>query len=244
MDPTDDASDSSGVGAAGRSGAGGAIPPGRGMASSDTLQQFADITGGQAFINNNVRDAIKQATADAHMSYLISYYPAKPGSDGKYRKIKVTCARKGVKVHSKTGYFAWGQGTLSRNEQEAALDAALGSQFDAAQIGMTAVVSPSAKFYSSVHLQIAIDREALINPEEGQLLVTIADIHKDGKKGVSPTTPLDYQNAKQSIALATERTVDGSIESVRVIVMDGRSNAVGTLTIPIAPADLSPAAKP
>jgi VWFA-related protein len=218
-------------------------PVGAGMGSADTLQQFADLTGGQAFLNNNVRDAIKQATGDAHMSYLISYYPSKVYTDGKLHKIKVVCARKGVKVHSKTGYYAWGQQALTRNEQEATLERAIGSQFDASQIGITAVISPSAKFYSSLHLQISIDRSGLSNPQEGQLLVTLADLHTDGKRGVSPTTPLDYKAGDRPIELPQERTVDGSIDRVRVIVMDARSNAVGSLTVPITKGDLSPAGK-
>jgi VWFA-related protein len=230
MEPGGDASSSAGIAA-----------PAAGMGSADTLQQFSDLTGGQAFLNNGVRDAIKQATADAHMSYLISYYPTKAGGDGKYHKIKVTCARKGVKVHSKVGYYAWGQPMLSRNDQEAVLDGAIGGQFDASQIGITAVISPSKKFYNSVHLQIGIDRAGLSNPEEGKLLVSLADVHTDGKKGVSPATAVDYAAGAGAIPLEQERTVDGSVESVRVIVMDGRSNAVGSLTIPITKTDLSPA---
>jgi len=236
MDPSTDASNGGPVGAA-------ATPAVTGLGSADTLQQFADITGGQAFLNNNVHEAILQATSDAHMSYLIGYYPTKAGGDGKYRKIKVTCARKGVKVHSKAGYYAWGQTAISQNDQEKALDAAIGSQFDASQIGIHAVVSPSAKFYSSVHLEIGIDRAGLSDQQEGHLLVTLADMHNDGKKGVSPVKPLDYQAGNGPIPFPQERTVDGSVESVRVIVMDGRSNALGTLTIPIVKTDLSPAGK-
>jgi VWFA-related protein len=217
-------------------------PPGQGMGSAETLQQFADLTGGQAFLNNNVRDAIRQATGDAQMSYLLTYYSSKP-ADGKYRKIKLACARKGVKVHSKAGYYAWGAGSVTRNEQEAALDTAINSQFDASQIGLTAVMSPSKKFYSSVHLEISIDRSGLSNPDAGHLLVTLADLHSGGKHGVSPTEPLDYQAGTGPIAFPQERTVDGTVESVRVIVMDGQSNALGTLTVPIAKTDLSPAGK-
>jgi VWFA-related protein len=212
--------------------------PGAGMGSAETLQQFADLTGGQAFLNNNVREAIRQATADAQMSYLISYYSSKP-TDGKYRKIKLACARKGVKVHGKAGYYAWGTASVTRNEQEAALEAAIESQFDGSQIGLTAVVSPSKKFFGSVHLEISIDRGGLSSPDGGHLLVTLADIHADGKRGVSPTAPMDYSAGAGAIAFPEERTVDGTVESVRVIVMDGRSNALGSLTVPIAKGDLS-----
>jgi VWFA-related protein len=228
MSPTGDASNET-----------AAPAPGTGMGSAETLQQFADLTGGQAFLNNNVREAIRQATSDAQMSYLITYYSSRP-ADGKYHKIKLTCARKGVKVHGKAGYYAWAAGSVTRNGQETALDAAIESQFDASQVGVTAVISPSKKFYNSVHLEIAIDRSGLSNPDVGHLLVTLADIHKGGKRGVSPTEPLDYQAGTGAIAFPQERTVDGTVESVRVIVMDGRSNALGTLTVPIAAGDLSP----
>jgi VWFA-related protein len=237
VDTTEDAS-TSGPGAA----TARAISPGEGVASADSLQQFADLTGGQAFLNNNVKDAIVQATGDARISYLLTYYPNPQAFDGKYHKIKLTCTRKGVKVHTKAGYYAYPEEPVTRTQQEATLDASIDSQFDASQIGLKAVLSPSKKFYNSVHIDLSISPATPVDADGGQFLITLADLHKDGKHGVSPTVSLDYKPGGP-VPFAQERTVDGSVAAVRVIVMDAKSNAIGSLTIPITPSDLSPNAE-
>jgi VWFA-related protein len=233
MDPSADAS-------TGRAG----IPPVAGLGSMETLQQFADLTGGQAFLNNDVKAAITQATADARMSYVLSYYPNPQAFDGKYHKIRVTCSQKGVKVHSKAGYYAYPTQAVSRTQHEATLDAALASQFDAAQIGIDAKMTPSKKFYTSIHLDIGIDPGSAADSEGGQFLITLEDMHGDGKNGVSPTVSLDYpagyKPGSPPIPFEQERTFDGAPPKVRIVVMDAKSNAVGSLTIPVTPADLSP----
>jgi hypothetical protein len=218
-----------------------AAAPVQGMGSADTLQQFADLTGGQAFLNNNVKGAIQQATGDARMSYTLAYFPAPYTGDGKYHKIKLTCARKGVKVHTRMGYYAFGEAGLTRTQQEQTLDGAIGSQFDASQIGIQAVMSQSKKFYSSVHLDFKIEPENGADPEGGQFLITLVDLHDDGKHGISPTVGLDYKPGAGAIPFEQERTLNGVVPKVRIIVMDSKTNALGSLTIPIKAEDLSPA---
>jgi hypothetical protein len=217
------------------------------VGSADTLQQFADLTGGQAFLNNNVRGAITQATGDARMSYVMAYYPNPQAFDGKYHKIRVVCSRKGVKVHSQVGYYAYGAPMASRTQLQATLESAITSQYDVSQIGLDVVMTPSAKFYSSVHLDIKIDPGSVADPEGGQFLITLVDLHADGKTGVSPPVSLDYQPGYKAadgpIPFAQERTVDASVKSVRLIVVDAKSIAIGSVTIPITGADLSPAGK-
>jgi VWFA-related protein len=214
--------------------------PATGLGSADTLQQFADITGGKAFLNQDVRGAISQATGDARMSYQLAYYPTPQAFDGKYHKIRVVCTRKGIRVNSKNGYYASNDTAVSRTQQEAALDSAISSQFDASQIGLDVVMTPSKKFYSSVHFEIGIDPGTAVEPEGGKFLITLMDLHADGKNGVSPSVALDYKPGNGPIPFAQERTVDGTVSKVRIIVMDSKTNAIGSITIPITPADLSP----
>jgi VWFA-related protein len=232
MEPSADAS----TGRAGLAPAGAET----GMGSQQTLQQFADLTGGRAFLNQDVKGAITQATGDARMSYQLAYYPTPQAFDGKYHKIKVTCTRKGVKVNSKSGYYASGDQLVTRTQQEATLDAAIESQYDSSQIGLDVVMAPSKKFYSSVHMDIGIDPGTAVEPDGGKFLITLVDIHADGKTGVSPSVALDYKLGTGPIPFTQERTVDGTVSKVRIIVMDSKTNAVGSITIPINPADLSP----
>jgi VWFA-related protein len=230
MDPVADAS----------TGRGGVPSAAAGLGSADTLQQFADITGGKAYLNQDVKGAIVQATGDARMSYQLAYYPTPQAFDGKYHKIKVVCTRKGIRVNSKNGYYASNDLLISRTQQEAVLDTAITSQFDASQIGLNVVVTPSKKFYSSVHFEMAIDPGTAVEPDGGKFLITLMDLHADGKNGVSPSVALDYKPGAGPIPFTQERTVDGTVSKVRIIVMDSKTNAVGSITIPITPADLSP----
>jgi VWFA-related protein len=69
----------------------------------DTLEQFADLTGGKVYAND-IEKAVKQGMAASGSGYVIQYDG--PRLDGKYHKIRVTCSRKGVHLQVKQGYYA------------------------------------------------------------------------------------------------------------------------------------------
>jgi VWFA-related protein len=74
-----------------------------GSASLDTLNQFANLTGGKVY-NNDFAKALSDITTAWRSGYVIQY--AAPPADGKYHKIHVTCSRKGVHLQVKQGYYA------------------------------------------------------------------------------------------------------------------------------------------
>lgn len=98
-------------------------PTGRGMAPTlvntqerqppplwtfGTARTLASLTGGRFYANqfrnaSITMDHIDEATRSG---YLLGYYPPNPGTDGKFRRIKVTVKRPGVTVLSRHGYFA------------------------------------------------------------------------------------------------------------------------------------------
>jgi len=72
----------------------------------DTLNDFADMTGGRAFYNtNDVAGAFKKAADDGASYYMLEYYldtrDTKPG----WRKLKVKMERKEVEIRARTGFF-------------------------------------------------------------------------------------------------------------------------------------------
>jgi VWFA-related protein len=76
-------------------------------AERDTLNQIASDTGGKAFFNSNAIDeAISMATEQGSNYYTLSYDPTNRKYDGRFRKIKVTVAEKGYRLHHRPGYFA------------------------------------------------------------------------------------------------------------------------------------------
>ena len=73
----------------------------------NTLNELATNTGGFLIANtNNLKEPLKRITNDIDGYYEVFYSPAKPEMDGRYRKLSVKVLRPGIKVQSRSGYFA------------------------------------------------------------------------------------------------------------------------------------------
>ncbi|AMY12245.1 VWFA-related Acidobacterial domain protein [Luteitalea pratensis] len=72
-----------------------------------TLQMLAEETGGILVANsNNLAERLDRVSADLDAYYQLAYTPATTTYDGRFRKIEVRVARRGVDVQSRSGYFA------------------------------------------------------------------------------------------------------------------------------------------
>jgi VWFA-related protein len=72
-----------------------------------TMSQMAEATGGRAFFNTNgLTQAVATAINDGSNFYTLTYTPANPARDGRFRKIKVQLAQGGVKLAYRHGYYA------------------------------------------------------------------------------------------------------------------------------------------
>ena len=101
-------------------GGGGVGPMGRDIGSlrsaalresQDGLRYLANETGGFAVINNNdLAGGMKRIMVDQQGYYLIGYQPEAgtlaPDSTGKFRRIKIRVTQKGLKVRTRSGFYA------------------------------------------------------------------------------------------------------------------------------------------
>jgi Ca-activated chloride channel family protein len=71
------------------------------------MQRIARETGGADFDaqQTDLNEAFRHIGEELRSSYEIGYYPATPG-DGTFHKLVVRCARPGITIRTKTGYFA------------------------------------------------------------------------------------------------------------------------------------------
>jgi VWFA-related protein len=77
------------------------------IAEHSTMSQMAEATGGHAFYNtNDLTHAVATAINDGSNFYTLTYTPANPARDGKFRKIKVQLAQSGVNLAYRHGYYA------------------------------------------------------------------------------------------------------------------------------------------
>ncbi len=97
-------------------------PPGSIAAGADTLEQveFEGLSGyksplgelaaktGGSYITatDNLKKPLQQLVDDLTTYYEASYVPAIQDYDGKFRPVTVKSVRKGLKIHSRAGYFA------------------------------------------------------------------------------------------------------------------------------------------
>ncbi len=76
------------------------------QAKFDTLNDFADMTGGKAFYNtNDVAGSFKRASDDGSSYYMLGYYLDTKNNKPGWRKLQVKLNRKDVEVRSRTGFF-------------------------------------------------------------------------------------------------------------------------------------------
>lgn len=73
------------------------------------LQTLAEKSGGRLLRADTLAslpDAFAQIAAELRTQYMLGYYPLNKEKDDRYRKIKVTSARKNVILRSRPGYLA------------------------------------------------------------------------------------------------------------------------------------------
>lgn len=77
--------------------------------ADDYLNRLADKSGGELYRADTLADlpdAFAKIAAELRNQYALGYYSTHSARDGKYRKIKVTVARKDVVIRARPGYRA------------------------------------------------------------------------------------------------------------------------------------------
>lgn len=79
------------------------------LKADNYLVKLAEKSGGRLLRADTLRslpDAFSQIAAELRTQYLIGYYPIKKEQDERYRRIKVSSARKNVVIRARPGYIA------------------------------------------------------------------------------------------------------------------------------------------
>jgi VWFA-related protein len=73
----------------------------------DSIRTLGEATNGMAIVDSNDFGAgLRRAADDFNAYYLLGYTSTNDKADGRYRKIKVTVKRPGVRVRAREGYLA------------------------------------------------------------------------------------------------------------------------------------------
>ena len=220
--------------------------PGISMSTEETLDQFAQLTGGHAFMTPDLRGAIALAASDGRMSYQIAYEPPPGNWDGKFHKIRVTSSRKGVKLETKQGYYAFADLAAEGDHEKAAFETATASGFNATEIGLYARLTEHDPTPLNVELAIRVDPADLTwvqagDLATGRLAAGVVGYLKDGRTEMFPveevvaklTAEQRKQAAIEGINIEKRLVLTDGVERLRVLVYDREGGGVGSLAIPL-----------
>jgi VWFA-related protein len=126
--------------------------------ASGTLRDLSESTGGLLIANtNDLGKRLEQVASDLRLYYEVSYAPARSEYDGKFRKIEVKLARKGVSVQARSGYFALPPGGSTLFPYEVPLLAALTTRSQARDFEVHAGISFGEKGEPTVAIEVPLD---------------------------------------------------------------------------------------
>ena len=215
-----------------------------GLSSMDTLQQLADLTGGQWFSSGAAEQAILQAMREGRAMYRIGYRPPLERWDNKFHKLRIAAEGKGgikLRVRSVGGYF--GDKREADPWQRFALAAA--GQADSSEIGIRATAAPSEKVKGWVHLQVSVDAADLrltqAETYNGGFRVAFGYYTAGWQTDLTEEIPIDLRLTAQEheavlrdgVLLALDHPVRAGASKIRIVVRDPQSSAVGSLTVPV-----------
>jgi VWFA-related protein len=214
----------------------------------DSFRLLADNTGGKAFYGtNDIAGAIESAVEDGRYAYTLAYYPDHGVWDGRFRKIKIEAALPGTHLRYRRGYFALPERAEGDTSMKNDLADAARSPLDAATLGLTVATKnlpPSSS--RLLQLQVTLDPKQFLlrdqdHRRQGGLDLLFVQKDSDGKFLAAEKQHFEvnfdrreYDSlAKTGLTLQRKLQVDPGSTEIHVLVREGGSGAIGSVTIPV-----------
>lgn len=108
------------------------------FASQEVMATLSKDTGGKAFFDSNdFAPAFAQVQKDASAYYAVGFHSLNAQRDGRYRKLKITVTRPGVKLEYRPGYYAPADFQhAGREDREQQLDEQMASDLPATDMAL------------------------------------------------------------------------------------------------------------
>jgi Ca-activated chloride channel homolog len=194
-----------------------------GVDASRTMEEMAGLTGGHAYLNQDLSDVIKGFAGN---TYSIAYIPPADNWDNKFHRLKVSTEKKGVKLQAREHYYAVADQRPPAQRQQALMVAAYQSGTDVSDIGLRATVSPGSA-PNRIKIEVTVDPADVVAKRVTLLYSPRA---ANGPQG-EPT--LSDEDVKP---IVKEYPIDAATQRIRLIVADKATDAVGSLTLSVTQA--------
>jgi VWFA-related protein len=220
-----------------------------GQTEIDSMIDIAERTGGRAFYETNgITEAIQSAASDARVTYLLGYYSADSNYDGKFHDIKIKTTKPGVTLRYRRGYFALPPEQPGTSEHPDVFAQAIWSPLEATSLGVTVRARRRTQGGNAeARLAVRIDPrnlrlENLNGRWVGEIELVIVNLSPTGQnlKGFDQTRklkllPSTYERIeREGLEFPLRFRIPPETERIRLVVRDGPSGAMGSVTIPLS----------
>lgn len=218
------------------------------QAKIDTLNDFADMTGGKAFYNtNDLAGSFRRAADDAASYYMLSYYLDTKNNKPGWRKLQVKIDKKDTEVRARNGFFVTNATMNPLLSRDRDMVNALHSPIEGTGVPMTVewvtVASAGDKKKAVFSAHMATGGLSFDEGGRNQLNFEFAAVayDKDGKE--AGETARNYTPVVPEAQLASVRTNGVSFQNalqlnpgnytVRFVVRDNVTGKIGSVTAPL-----------
>jgi VWFA-related protein len=214
-----------------------------------TMQELADETGGQAFVNtNDITGAIRKAVEDSAVTYTLGFYINRDALDGKFHEVKVEVRGKGLTIRYPKGYFAFPDTAATKSENSTRLVTEVESPIESSAIPLQATIDRvNQPLPHSLKVQCSIDAHHVHLASDGALRtgavhVYIIEQDQTGKvlfnsgKTFNLQVPEKQYDALLKSGLLFHEYVQprAGATTLRILVEDPATAEVGSLIIPLS----------
>ena len=219
--------------------------------SIQSLNEFAEMTGGKAFYNtNDLAGSFKRAADDSSSYYLVGYYLDTKNNRAGWRQLKVGVDKKDVETRARKGFFVTRATVDPDSTRDYDLHAALTSPIDGTGVPVTlkwtGISGEGEKKKASYEILIPPNGVTLEGGDQSKLNFDIAvaayrDKSKEDKPVLMQGQTVDTAITPQQLAMVRAKgiTINKNLEigpgqySVRLVVRDSATGKVGSVTAPL-----------
>jgi VWFA-related protein len=223
------------------------------QASIDTLNEFADMTGGKAFYNtNDLATSFKRAADDASSYYVASYYLDTHNDHAGWRQLKVKVDKKDTEVRARKGFFVTNATIHLDATRTSDLSYALTSPIEGTGVPVTVKwlgtsgegATKTAEF--SIHLPPnSVSIEGAAGQSHLNFDVAVAAFANNSKTGKPATTTgktitAAVDQAHMAVLQANGIGMKNALDlspgqyTVRVVIRDNVTGKIGSVTTPLS----------
>ncbi len=219
--------------------------PGSAMIQFTTpiMDEFASRTGGVAYYGrNNLDEGIEQAFDDSRVTYLLGYYAPEDDSRAGFHKIGVKARRDGVKLRYREGYSVEPRAAAPQDRIAQLTKASL-APVDATTIPIDVTAD---RKQNALTLRVTVnpaDLGLVRNGDRWQGRIDVGTLFVAGK--AEETSALQFEPidldlseeryeaaARDGLVFPKSLEIPAGADRVKVLVRNGSSGEIGSLTIP------------